>query len=81
MVLSPEEYQVFRLIVYAIGVPIIIALCVSIVRRLKAIKELDAQLREEAAQKPLNPYEQMAALYEQQEARDLLAKAKRGKVR
>lgn len=81
MVLSEETYQLVRTLTYVIGIPIIVALCISIVRRLRAIRELDAQVREEEARNAQNPYAQMAALYQQQEAREMLAKAKRGKVK
>ncbi|GAB4455269.1 MAG: hypothetical protein OHK0029_11110 [Armatimonadaceae bacterium] len=81
MSISPETYPIFRAVVYLIGIPVILYLCYSIMQRLRAIKELDAKLREEAAQNAANPYAQMASLYEQQEARELLKKAKRGKVK
>jgi hypothetical protein len=81
MVLSQETYQLIRMLTYIIGIPIIAVLCYSIVRRLRAIRDLDAQVREEEAQNAQNPYAQMAAMYQQQEALDALAKAKRGKVK
>jgi uncharacterized membrane-anchored protein len=81
MILSEETYALVRTLTYLIGIPIITGLCISIVRRLRAIRELDAQVRQEEAQNAQNPYAQMAALYQQQEARDALAKAKRGKVK
>lgn len=81
MVLSEETYQLVRAVTYFIGIPIIAVLCYSIVRRLQAIRELDAQVREEEAQNAQNPYAQMAAMYQQQEALDALAKARRGKVK
>ena len=79
--LSDETYQLIRALTYVIGLPIIAVLCYSIVRRLRAIRELDARVREEEAQNAQNPYAQMAAMYQQQEARETLAKAKRGKVK
>lgn len=81
MVLNDETYQLIRAITYLIGVPAIIALCISIGRRLKQIKERVAEVRAEEAQNAKNPYAQMAMLYQQEEARETLRKAKRGKVR
>lgn len=60
------RYETFRLIVYAVGVPIIVFLIVSIVRRVRAISALDAKLREEEAANTQNPYAQMATMYEAQ---------------
>jgi len=61
------SYENFRLIVYAVGVPIIVFLIVSIIRRIRAINTLDAKLREEEAANAQNPYAQMAQMYEAQE--------------
>jgi len=65
--MSGATYETVRLIVWAIGVPIIIALVVSIVRRVRAIQALDAKLREEEEQQAKNPYADMARMYEAQE--------------
>lgn len=81
MVLRQETYELIRAITYLVGVPIIIVLCVAIARRLKAIKERVAEVRAEEAQNAKNPYAQMALLYQQEEARELLKKARRGKVK
>jgi hypothetical protein len=74
--MSEGTYETLRLIVWAVGVPIIIALIVSIVRRVRAIRELDAKLRAEEAQQAKNPYADMARMYETQE---LLERARRGR--
>lgn len=71
-----SPYEVFRLIVYLVGVPIIVYLAVQALRKVRAIRDLDARLREEEAASARNPYAQMARLYEAQE---LLERARRGK--
>jgi transglutaminase-like putative cysteine protease len=81
MVLDQGTYEIIRAITYLIGVPVIIALCVSIARRLKAIKARVAEVRAEEAQNARNPYAQMAALYAQEEARETIKQARRGKVK
>ena len=73
-------YNSLRVIVWAIGVPVIVWLVVSIVRRTRAISQRIAEVRAEEAQNARNPYAQMAALYEQEEARKQLKKARHGKV-
>ena len=70
------NYATIRLVVWVIGVPIIVFLIVSIMRRVRAIRDLDARLREEEARNAASPYADMARLYE---ARELLDRAKRGK--
>ena len=67
-------YEWVRLTVWIVGVPIIILLCVSAVRKVRAIGELDAYLKAEAERNRQNPYAQMAELLEAQE---LLKPAKR----
>jgi hypothetical protein len=69
------SYETFRLIVWAIGLPIIVYLAVRAARRWKEIQRLDAELREEEAQAAKDPYANMAKMYEAQE---LLQKSRRG---
>ena len=69
------SYETFRLIVWAIGLPIIVYLSVRAARRWKEIQRLDAALREEEALAAKDPYAKMAQMYEVQE---LLQKSKRG---
>jgi hypothetical protein len=59
-----------------VGVPLIIALLIRIVRRVRDIRELDQRLRDEEEQQAKNPYAEMARMYEAQE---LLERARRGR--
>lgn len=68
-------YELFRLIVYLIGLPIILYLIVRLIRQVRAINVLDNQLREEEERNANNPYYQMARMYE---AQVLLKEAHRG---
>jgi hypothetical protein len=70
-----STYELVRLFTYLIGVPIIIYLCVSIVRRLRSIRELDKKLREEEEAASRDPYAQLAR---SMEAKELLRRASRG---
>lgn len=68
-------YEIVRLVVWVIGVPIIVALCVNAVRRGRAVSEEIARVRREAeAQRSKDPYAQMAEVYE---ARELLDRGRR----
>ena len=69
-------YEIFRLIVYLIGVPIIIYLIVRAVRKVREIQKLDQELREEEARNATNPYADLARMYEIQQ---LLERARGGK--
>ena len=69
------NYETFRLIVWAIGLPIIVYLAVRAARRWKEIQRLDAELREEEAQAAKDPYASMARMYE---VKELIQKSKRG---
>ena len=69
-------YETFRALVYCIGVPIIIALLVSAIRRIRAINAEHQRLLKEEAEQAKNPYADMARMYE---ARELLDRAKKGK--
>jgi hypothetical protein len=51
-------------IVLVIGIPIIVYLLVNIVRRVRAIRTLDAKLREEEARNPMPPQAALAQLYQ-----------------
>lgn len=62
--LPQTPYETFRFFVWAIGTPIIVFLLVRLIRQVRAIRTLDAQLREEEAQNVGNPYYQMSRLYE-----------------
>lgn len=64
------SYETIRLIVWLVGVPIIVFLVVRALRRLRDIRELDEQLREEEARNISNPYADMARMYEIQELLD-----------
>jgi hypothetical protein len=57
------SYEVFRGIVWAVGLPIIVWLSVRAVRRIQAIRRRDAELREEEAQSGKDPYARLAELY------------------
>lgn len=70
-----SNYEILRAVVWAIGLPIIIWLCVNAARKVQAIRVLDTRLKEEAERNKKNPYAQMAELYE---AREILEKAKPG---
>jgi hypothetical protein len=74
--MSEGTYETLRLVVWVVGVPIIVALLVSIVRRVRAIRDLDQRLRDEEEQQAKNPYAEMARMYEAQE---LLERARRGR--
>lgn len=69
-------YQWFRLAVYGIGLPIIVYLILSVGRRIRAIRELDARLRAEDQRGIADPYAGMARIHEAQE---ILQRARRGK--
>ena len=57
-------FDIVRIVVWVVGIPIIVCLLISIARRTRAIRELDARLREEEAQQQAgNPYAEMARLY------------------
>ena len=60
--MNDSTYQILRLIVYLIGVPIIVALMIRIVLRVRAIRALDARLKAEEAARPTDPYAAMAAI-------------------
>lgn len=66
----PISYEVFRAIVWAVGLPIILFLLWKAIRRVRALRELDARLREEEAATPRNPYADMAKMYEVQQIMD-----------
>ncbi len=57
------SYEVFRAIVWAVGLPIIVWLTVRAVRRIQAIRQRDAELREEDARAAKDPYARLAELY------------------
>lgn len=67
-------YEQFRTIIWLVGVPIIVALLVQIVKRVRAINAEHQRLLEEEAQQSKNPYAEMARMYE---ARELLDRTKR----
>lgn len=76
----PEDamspYEILRLVVWLVGVPVIVWLCVRAARQVAAIRKLHEELLREEAASAQNPYAQMARLMEAQE---LLERAKRGK--
>ncbi|MDX1934917.1 MAG: hypothetical protein SFU56_20155 [Capsulimonadales bacterium] len=78
--MNDQEFDIVRAAVWIVGVPIIVVLLVSIVRRTRAITRRIAELREEEKRGMKDPYARMAALYEQQEARETLERAGRGRV-
>lgn len=70
--MSESQYQMLRIVVYVVGVPIIVALVIRIVRRVREIRELDARLKaEEAARKAQgiveDPYAAMARMFSEAE--------------
>ena len=69
------SYETFRLIVWAIGFPIIVYLIRRAVLRWKEIQCLDAELREEEALAAKDPYASMARMYE---VKELIQKSKQG---
>lgn len=70
-----SNYEILRAVVWAVGLPIIIYLCVNAARKMREIRVLDAKLKEEAERNKKNPYAQMAELYE---AQQMLDEGKRG---
>jgi hypothetical protein len=62
--LPQTPYETLRFVVWTIGLPIIVFLIVRLIRQVRAIRTLDAQLREEERQNAANPYYQMSRLYE-----------------
>ena len=62
--LPQTPYEILRFVVWTVGVPIIIFLVVRLIRQVRAIRTLDAQLREEEARNAANPYYQMSRMYE-----------------
>lgn len=64
------SYEVFRAIVWIVGLPIIGYLGWQAVGKLRAIRRLDAELREEEAKNPKDPYLRMAELFEEQKRDD-----------
>lgn len=71
-------YELLRLIVWVVGLPIIAFLVVRMVRQVRDIHALDTQLREEEERNANNPYYRMARLYE---AQALLEASKRTDVK
>ncbi len=57
-------YEIFRLVVWALGLPVIAYLCLNAGRKMRAIRTLDAKLKEEEERNKRNPYAQMAELLE-----------------
>lgn len=54
----------FRALVWAVGLPVIVFLAARAVRRVRQITRRDAELREEEAQAAKDPYARLAELYE-----------------
>lgn len=71
-----SPYELFRLTVWALGVPIIVLLTVRAVRKVRDIRALHQRLLEEEAAAAKNPYAEMAQLHE---AQQLLERARRGR--
>ncbi len=57
-------YEILRLVVWVIGLPIIVFLVWCIIRRVREIDRLDAVLREEEEQMAKNPYAAYARILE-----------------
>ncbi len=64
-----SNYEILRAVVWAIGLPIIIWLCINASRKMRDIRLLDAKLKAEAERNRQNPYAQMAEIMQ---ARELL---------
>ena len=60
--MSEANYNLLRVVVYVVGVPIIVLLLARIVQRVRAIRVLDARLKAEEAARPTDPYAVMAAM-------------------
>lgn len=71
-----SPYELFRLAVWAFGVPIIVLLVIRAVRKVRDIRSLHQQLLDEEAAAAKNPYAEMARLHE---AQQLLERARRGR--
>ena len=71
-------YEVVRLLVWIIGLPIIAYLLWRIIQRVREINARDAELRAEEEANAQNPYFAMARMYE---AEQLLEEARKGKKR
>ena len=63
-------WDVFRLAVWVIGVPVIVFLVWCIIQRVRAIHKLDAEVRAEEEANAHNPYAAMARMYEAQQLLD-----------
>ena len=60
------SYEVFRAIVWGLGLPIIVYLAWQVGGKLRAIRQRDAELREEEARNPKDSYLKMAELFEEE---------------
>lgn len=56
--------------VWGIGTPVMVYLVARIVRRIRDINDLDAEIRKEEEANAQNPYAQMARMYEMQQLLD-----------
>lgn len=63
-------WEIVRLAVWGIGTPIMIYLVARIIRRVRDINDLDAEVRKEEEANAQNPYAQMARMYEVQQLLD-----------
>ena len=72
-----NSYEIIRAVVWIVGIPIICFLLWSILRRVRAIRELDKKLLAEEALQATNPYAEMARMYETQELLDQAEKGRR----
>jgi len=64
--MNMSAYEILRLVVWVIGLPVIVYLLVRMIRQIRDIHTLDTQLREEEERNKSNPYYQMNRLYEAQ---------------
>jgi hypothetical protein len=59
------SYEVFRAIVWMLGLPVIVYLAWQAGGKLRAIRRRDAELREEEARNPKDPYLRLAELFDE----------------
>lgn len=60
-------YEHFRIAVWVFGIPVIIALTVRAIRKVRAIRQRHEELLEEAERNPQNPHQALAELYAEPE--------------
>nr|CAA9258835.1 hypothetical protein AVDCRST_MAG63-2389 [uncultured Armatimonadetes bacterium] len=65
-----SAWEVYRVLVWVIGIPVIVYLIWRIVQRVRDIEKLDAEVRAEEEANAHNPYAAYARMYEAQQLLD-----------